>query len=176
MEGRRCARDPSRPRLRRPRGGAEGLLHGPAESEPLRGRRRRYDLRQAADRAARRDGARGRQGLHLDPPAGRDRVDDAPRALRIVAWPARGLEVLRSELARPQERVLLPRRQPPRLVRLACVGIRTEERTRRPRDLHLLAPSPDLVSRGRLLSRSAQTRSITAAMAWPKPMHIVASP
>ena len=26
------------------------------------------------------------------------------------------------------------------------------------------------------LARRAQTRSITAAMAWPKPMHIVASP
>ena len=73
-------------------------------------------------------------------------------------------------------RVLHARRQPGELVRLAAVGLGSEGQPDRPGDLHLLAAEPGLVPPGRVLARPGQTRSMTAAIAWPKPMHIVARP
>ena len=159
-----------------PQRGQIVVFKAPDRTSVCAAERRRNDVRQAADRNAGRDGARGRPRLHLDPRPGATTPTKLAEPYLSPADPTRRLGLLRADLEGPGGRVLHGRRQPARLVRLAILGRRSQKQPDRPRDLHLLAAGPNLVPPGRLVERRAQTRSITAAMAWPKPMHIVASP
>ena len=147
---------------------------GSGPDERLRGRGRRNDVRQAADRTTGRDGARGRPRLHLDPRAGGDHADEARRAVPLPGCPTRRLGLLRADLEGAGGRVLHGRRQPARLVRLAILGRGSQKQPDRPRDLHVLAAGPDLVPPGRLVE--AGLRGARSRRRWPGRSRCTSSP
>ena len=122
------ARQPARLRLRQPAARSRSSSSRlPAEGEPsAQPSDAGTTVRQAADRTAGRDGARGRPRLHLDPPS------RGATTWTKLAEPYLSPAVRLADSAYfgqtwkvPRGRVLHGRRQPARLVRLAILGRRS---------------------------------------------------